>query len=578
MLDWAEKDNTDAIPSGKLGNAPGLTQTQVDARVKDGVLDWAEKDNTDPIPVGKLSNAPAGEPGPPGPAGSDPVYAAVSNSHQVTLDTNRTGGTRWTEYTTLATAAALTQAGVVLLQGQLNGTISATPGATAQLGANDRIELEISIYRTHANGATTRVVAGRQFIRNMDDAGASRYETATREIAIAIDASEEAQIGDVYRLQVRMIAQSNAQRRATFPPLQQILRTTILKGAKGDKGDRGPGASDPVYAAVANVGQQIILDTPAANDTWSAWTTLVTSAALAQAGVVLLQGHVDANVTAAPGAAALSGGGDRVEVETRLQRTRAAATTTITEAHDYVRNVANVPSSPNYQAATRQVLSDTETTEQALVGDVYTLQARIIAQSTEQRRVSFGPSQQTLKTTLLKGAKGDTGLKGDPGGLTQQQVDDRVTAGVSDWAEEGNTDEIPSDKLPAATGGGGLTLTPVAGLQNMAVSGHSIDFTTAQSNAIRNAWNGDITGLVIADITTGGIGGSAIAFKALYPALSATQENVGIRWALPIISARGQPDVIRAALSLHRTMNGSPHTFLSIIEESSLARISFYTF
>ena len=161
-------------------------------------------------------------------------------------------------------------------------------------------------------------------------------------------------------------------------------------------------------------------------------------------------------------------------------------------------------------------------------------------------------------------------------GLTQQQVDDRVTAGVSDWAEEGNTDEIPSEKLPAAMGG--LTLTPVAGLQNMAVSAHSIDFTTAQSNAIRNAWNGDITGLVIADITTGGVGGSAIAFKALYPALSATQENVGIRWALPIISARGQPDVIRAALSLHRTMNGSPHTFLSIIEESSLARISFYTF
>ena len=37
-------------------------------------------------------------------------------------------------------------------------------------------------------------------------------------------------------------------------------------------------------------------------------------------------------------------------------------------------------------------------------------------------------------------------------GLTADEVDDRIEAGVEDWAEDGNTDEIPPDKLPAPTG------------------------------------------------------------------------------------------------------------------------------
>ena len=61
IADWAEQGNTDAIPASKLTNAPsgggGLTETQVDARVAAGVLDWAEEGNTDQIPVGKLGNA-----------------------------------------------------------------------------------------------------------------------------------------------------------------------------------------------------------------------------------------------------------------------------------------------------------------------------------------------------------------------------------------------------------------------------------------------------------------------------------------------------------------------------------------
>ena len=42
---------------------------------------------------------------------------------------------------------------------------------------------------------------------------------------------------------------------------------------------------------------------------------------------------------------------------------------------------------------------------------------------------------------------------GGGGGLTQQQVNASIDAGVADWAEEGNTDLIPADKLTNAPGG-----------------------------------------------------------------------------------------------------------------------------
>ena len=40
---------------------------------------------------------------------------------------------------------------------------------------------------------------------------------------------------------------------------------------------------------------------------------------------------------------------------------------------------------------------------------------------------------------------------GEGGGLDQAAVDERVAAGVHDWAETGNSDDIPDGKLPAAT-------------------------------------------------------------------------------------------------------------------------------
>lgn len=48
------------------------------------------------------------------------------------------------------------------------------------------------------------------------------------------------------------------------------------------------------------------------------------------------------------------------------------------------------------------------------------------------------------------------------GGLDEAQVDARVSAGVADWAETGDTSAIPASKLTNAPSGGGGTTTPLS--------------------------------------------------------------------------------------------------------------------
>ena len=79
------------------------------------------------------------------------------------------------------------------------------------------------------------------------------------------------------------------------------------------------------------------------------------------------------------------------------------------------------------------------------------------------------------------------------GGLTQSQVDARVQAGVSDWAEQGNTDAIPATKLTnAPSGGGGLNQGQVdarvqAGVEDWAETGNT---SAIPANKLTNAPSG----------------------------------------------------------------------------------------
>ena len=64
-------------------------------------------------------------------------------------------------------------------------------------------------------------------------------------------------------------------------------------------------------------------------------------------------------------------------------------------------------------------------------------------------RLSFGSSGQVLTSTSGGGVewRNPTGGSGGGGGLTQSQVDARISAEVESWALDGNTEDIPLSKL-----------------------------------------------------------------------------------------------------------------------------------
>ena len=127
------------------------------------------------------------------------------------------------------------------------------------------------------------------------------------------------------------------------------------------------------------------------------------------------------------------------------------------------------------------------------------------------------------------------------GGLNQGQVDARVRAGVSDWAEEGNTDDIPADKLGnvpdagldtaavdarikdfARTGGRSIQTGDIANvaITNQKIAGATLDNRVMANDAIDtdNIQDDAVTQAKIADnavgadqIATGAVGGTEIA-------------------------------------------------------------------
>ena len=79
-------------------------------------------------------------------------------------------------------------------------------------------------------------------------------------------------------------------------------------------------------------------------------------------------------------------------------------------------------------------------------------------------RVAAGVADwaETGDTTQIPASKLANAPAGSGGGLSQSQVDARVAAGVADWAETGNTDDIPASKLAnAPAGSGGVSETRV---------------------------------------------------------------------------------------------------------------------
>ena len=199
VQNWA-RDATTAIPASKLTNAPsgggGLTQSQVDGRVRAGVEDWAEAGNASAIPAAKLANVPA-------------TTLVEGTGSTVTITLTDRGD--WSAWTDLRSVAAVTRAGVVELNAQVQGAVNT--GA----GGGDRVYFDIRIVRTRGSVDTEIAKTGRGYARNTGNADRTTVNAASREAPLALRKSDTAQVGDTYKVQAQAIAQVDA-RTITFTP------------------------------------------------------------------------------------------------------------------------------------------------------------------------------------------------------------------------------------------------------------------------------------------------------------------------------------------------------------------------
>ena len=157
----------------------------------------------------------------------------------------------------------------------------------------------------------------------------------------------------------------------------------------------------------------------------------------------------------------------------------------------------------------------------------------------------FNTSQSPAEGQWWDGTTWNDLAAASGGGLSRSQVDARVAAGVADWAEEGNTDDIPAGKLGNAPAGGldqaAVDARVVAGVKvyartggrtiqtadignvqitNQKIAGATLDNRVMANDAIDtdNIQDDAVTRAKIADdaidadrIAAGAVGGAAIA-------------------------------------------------------------------
>ena len=172
-------------PSGG-GTGTGLTQTQVDARVRAGVLDWAEFGNNSVIPDAKLPDS-AKRPAPS--LTTIELNAQSNHAEPATAQTY----TEWTDIGNLT--HTVTVDGLYHFEGSLDVRNSIAPD-----GGGDRIFSETRI--VHVRGSTTtEIVLNDQYIRNVTNVAESR------EFHYEIAAPIECLANDVVKLQFRFQVQ-----------------------------------------------------------------------------------------------------------------------------------------------------------------------------------------------------------------------------------------------------------------------------------------------------------------------------------------------------------------------------------
>ena len=179
------------------------------------------------------------------------------------------------------------------------------------------------------------------------------------------------------------------------------------------------------------------------NGVWSDWTDLVEMPAITseQAGQVLLLSDVHVDSVGSP-----SGGGDRIISDARLVRTRNSVDTEFPEKEIYgPRNLqgGNANTSSGFQDATTHADFSFAIADDALVGDVYKVQVRIIAQKPNETQAGdFNTTHNQLTLCSLGGAGGST--SGGGSGLTTSQVN----ALIANYAKATPSGRIAEAQLP----------------------------------------------------------------------------------------------------------------------------------
>ena len=543
---WAEDGNTDLIPAAKLTNAPsgGLTQDQVDARVTAGVLDWAETGNTDDIPVGKIHSDIARVADVPGAGGSLVL---------------RSGATTW-----ISSTGTLN---VIVPREPMEGDIIAFIAPNASSGDNDATQIRFQ----HGGGTTTAIplndwdgddldpdviVQGRLYTiirlssaarivsvaeENTGTGGLTQTQVDARVAAGVLDWAED---GNTDLIPAAKL--TNAPGGLTQTQVDARVAAGVLDWAEDGNTDLIPAAK--LTNAPGGLTQaQVDARVAAGVENWAedGNSDLIPAAKLTNAPGGLTQSQVDARVTAGVLDWAETGNTDVLPVG-KIPAAIARVANVPGDGGSVLYQTGN-PTINNSNARIRVPLSRMPDDGDVIVfaspdasgasgtigigrdqgGDIFDLHSNDGA-DVNASDLTTGRIFQALKRASDYVLLTDINAGGDGGGggLTQAQVDARVQAGVSDWAETSNTDLIPDSKISSNIArdegipdDGGTVLHQTATTTWSATDGR------LSVTLDRNPVHGDVVAFVAPD-TSGQTAATAIVLRVLHDGQTAADVSL----------------------------------------------------